>query len=237
MREFVRIRRAVEGYKERWHWWHVPAALIAGVQGFIFGFCIEPLLRAAGIPKFIFACAGVNWTGLYLSISAAANAIFRLAMWQLCDHEIVNSKSFTLHFLLPNSNISTSLLSLHRRSNPPGKPRLRNRTRPLPQNHRQRTPSSLSTSNFRLPHPHWQPHQQSLPLLDAPSARAPSRSLSTNGPRIPRVHFIGTENPADAAQQRVYGHRRSAAVAAAGGVDSFVDAGAAAAAHAIHGVL
>jgi hypothetical protein len=92
MREFARIRKAVDDYKERWHWWHVPAVFIAAAQGVIFGFAIEPLLKAGGIPKFIFACAGTNWTGLYLSVSAAANAVFRLAMWQLCDHEVVKSK-------------------------------------------------------------------------------------------------------------------------------------------------
>jgi hypothetical protein len=100
MRDFSRIRKAVGQYKERWHWWHVPAIFIAAGQGVIFGFAIEPLLKAGGIPKFIFACAGVNWTGLYLSVSAAANALFRLALWQLCDHEVVNSKqnpSYRIH--------------------------------------------------------------------------------------------------------------------------------------------
>ena len=92
MRDFARIRKAVGQYQERWHWWHVPAIFIAAGQGIVFGFAIEPLLKAGGIPKFIFACAGTNWTGLYLSVSAAANALFRLALWQLCDHEVVNSK-------------------------------------------------------------------------------------------------------------------------------------------------
>jgi hypothetical protein len=92
MRDFGRIRKAVDAYGERWHWWHVPALFIAACQGIIFGFAIEPLLKAAGIPKFIFACADVNWTGLYLSVSAIANALFRLALWQLCDHEIVSGR-------------------------------------------------------------------------------------------------------------------------------------------------
>jgi hypothetical protein len=91
MRDFAGIREAVRGYEDRWHWWHIPAIFIAASQAVIFGLAVEPLLKAAGIPKFIFACSDTNWTGLYLSISAIANAVFRLAMWQLCDHEVVNS--------------------------------------------------------------------------------------------------------------------------------------------------
>lgn len=91
MREFARIRKAVDGYEARYHWWHVPAVFIAASQGVIFGLAIEPLLKAAGIPKFIFACSNTNWTGLYLSVSAITNALFRLALWQLCDHEVVTS--------------------------------------------------------------------------------------------------------------------------------------------------
>ncbi|KAF1997733.1 hypothetical protein P154DRAFT_605196 [Amniculicola lignicola CBS 123094] len=90
MREFGRIRKAVDAFGERWHWWHIPAVLIAACQGIIFGIAIEPLLRAAGIPKSIYACSGVNWTGIYLFVSAATNALLRLALWQLCDHEVVN---------------------------------------------------------------------------------------------------------------------------------------------------
>lgn len=91
MRDFGRIRKAVGDYVDRYHWWHVPAIFIAASQAVIFGLAIEPLLKAAGIPKFIFACSDTNWTGLYLSISAITNALFRLALWQLCDHEVVSS--------------------------------------------------------------------------------------------------------------------------------------------------
>lgn len=92
MREFARIRKQVDEYGERWHWWHVPAALIAACQAVIFALAVEPLLKAGGIPRFIFACADTNWTGLYLAVSAATNALFRLALWQLCDHEVVSSE-------------------------------------------------------------------------------------------------------------------------------------------------
>lgn len=96
MREFSRIRRAVDAYAKRWHWWHVPAMFIAAAQVCIFYWLIEPLLRSAGIPMFIFACPnsslGWDWTGLYLAVSALVSAVARFAMWQLCDHEVVRSK-------------------------------------------------------------------------------------------------------------------------------------------------
>ncbi|KAF2843410.1 hypothetical protein M501DRAFT_985525 [Patellaria atrata CBS 101060] len=89
---FANIRSKVldpEDIKKRWHWWHIPSVLIAASQGLIFGFVVEPLFSAPGIPRFMFACAHQSWTGLYLAISALANACFRLALWQLADHEVV----------------------------------------------------------------------------------------------------------------------------------------------------
>lgn len=151
MRDFARIRKAVDSYAERWHWWHVPALLIAAAQGCIFGFAIEPLLKAAGIPKFIFACAGVNWTGLYLSVSAIANALLRLAMWQLCDHEIVNSKQTLLRLGWSQSADMCASLSSHGCC----EGRARRHQEAEYADNGDPTPASLSTPDLQIPYQLW----------------------------------------------------------------------------------
>ncbi|KAF1815351.1 hypothetical protein P152DRAFT_182987 [Eremomyces bilateralis CBS 781.70] len=91
MRDFVKIReRAMNDWLKRYHWWHIPAIIVAVIQGVIFGIAIEPLFKAGGVPRFLFHCAEQNWTGLYLLVSAAANAVFRLLMWHASDHEVVS---------------------------------------------------------------------------------------------------------------------------------------------------
>ena len=58
MKDFAKIReRAMGDWRQRWHWWHVPAILIAAGQGVIFGVAVEPLFKAPGIPRFLFGCA------------------------------------------------------------------------------------------------------------------------------------------------------------------------------------
>ncbi|KAJ9636232.1 hypothetical protein H2199_007907 [Coniosporium tulheliwenetii] len=92
--QFGTIRAHVELFGKRWHWWHIPAVLIAATQAAMFAWAVQPLLAAPGVPRFVFACANRNWTGSYLAISAVINAIFRLLMWQAADHEV--AKVFSL---------------------------------------------------------------------------------------------------------------------------------------------
>ncbi|EON68449.1 hypothetical protein W97_07659 [Coniosporium apollinis CBS 100218] len=92
--QFGTIRAHVELFGKRWHWWHIPAVLIAAAQAAMFAWAVQPLLAAPGVPRFMFACAHRNWTGSYLAISAVVNAIFRLLMWHAADHEV--AKVFSL---------------------------------------------------------------------------------------------------------------------------------------------
>jgi hypothetical protein len=49
-------KKATEGWKKRWHMWQLPAALVSGVQIFIFVWLIYPMFQNLGVPKFIFGC-------------------------------------------------------------------------------------------------------------------------------------------------------------------------------------
>ncbi|RDW63316.1 hypothetical protein BP6252_10861 [Coleophoma cylindrospora] len=85
---FSLIHSAVSDWESRWHWWHLPAILVTAAQIVMFVLAIAPLLVDVGAPRFLFAC-NANWTGRYLGISAAANAVFRFVMWEMGYHERV----------------------------------------------------------------------------------------------------------------------------------------------------
>ena len=83
---FAQIRAAVEDWRERSHWWHLPAVFVASCQIIMFGLAVAPLLTTLGAPRFIFSCYS-NWTGWYLGVSASVNAVLRLLMWESGYHE------------------------------------------------------------------------------------------------------------------------------------------------------
>lgn len=56
--KFGNIRRQVERWKDRWHWWHIPALLIAAGQATLFVFAIAPLFIEPGVSQFVFDCDG-----------------------------------------------------------------------------------------------------------------------------------------------------------------------------------
>ncbi|KAL9105720.1 MAG: hypothetical protein Q9227_009160 [Pyrenula ochraceoflavens] len=87
-RTFSRIRAEVDDWKNRRHWWRVPAYFVASVQIVMFAVAILPLLFTIGVPRFLLRCQS-SWTGYYLAISATVNALFRLAMWESGYHERV----------------------------------------------------------------------------------------------------------------------------------------------------
>lgn len=53
---FVALRHQVQNWKERWHWWHIPALLIAAAQAVMFVLAILPLFAYRGTPKFLLSC-------------------------------------------------------------------------------------------------------------------------------------------------------------------------------------
>ncbi|KAF2198661.1 hypothetical protein GQ43DRAFT_148828 [Delitschia confertaspora ATCC 74209] len=87
---FGAIKARVNGWQKRWHFWHIPAILVAAVPMNIFGWGIYPLFQNLGVPKFILRCYwedAWDWTGFYLGASAGVNTIIRYLLWKASHHE------------------------------------------------------------------------------------------------------------------------------------------------------
>lgn len=54
--QFVDLKQQVGRWRDRWHWWQIPALSIAIAQCLMFGLAIAPLLSKQGVSTFIFDC-------------------------------------------------------------------------------------------------------------------------------------------------------------------------------------
>ncbi len=55
-RKFSVLKRRAEEWQKRYHWWHLPAFVIAAAQAVMFALAIAPLFVEDGIPKFLLSC-------------------------------------------------------------------------------------------------------------------------------------------------------------------------------------
>ncbi|KAH7057288.1 hypothetical protein B0J12DRAFT_653990 [Macrophomina phaseolina] len=91
---FWNIKEQAEQWIHRPHYWHSLGLFVFCLQVAIFVFGVGPLFLNPGTPLFMFSCDNYL-SSLWMLITAATNAVFRLTMWEFSAHERVRVYSLS----------------------------------------------------------------------------------------------------------------------------------------------